>query len=403
MSAASRSRQRPFIERATARRHSPCRTRAARLGFTLVELLVAITIIGLLAGLVFGALQRAGGTAKIAHTKSTIAKLNASLMDRWDSYRNRRLPINPANILAAIKATNGAAYPYVQSQVGFGSVAPPPGGSMVTRRAPSLGAASDPLATPYNSASYPTSLQVSAVRLLAMRELMKFEMPQHFDEFIGNFVPATAPGGFTLRGTNVLTAAPPIATSYLAAVNTASLNGASFAQIKANDSAECLYLILTIGSTDSGLFGEQLPNQDIGDVDGDGLPEFQDAWPVALNSFAPKGPGNSPIDFLRWAPGFMSALQENPTIPNSYEFSVSHHDYFDPLKLDVPMGTNGSPRGFRLTPLIYSAGPDGQWALDYGPPNMDDPYDATGPLAGTATAGADDDLTNHDLDTRTGR
>src|SRR5690348_9653423 len=80
------------------------RNRQRRSGFTLIELLVSIMVIAILSALLFGALQRAGSAAKVVHTKSTIAKLNVSLMDRWDSYRSRRLPVNPTLILGTIKA-----------------------------------------------------------------------------------------------------------------------------------------------------------------------------------------------------------------------------------------------------------------------------------------------------------
>ncbi len=62
-------------------------------GFTLVELLVTITIIGILAGMVLGALQMARQSAREAATKATIVKLNAIIMQRYESYMTRRVPI----------------------------------------------------------------------------------------------------------------------------------------------------------------------------------------------------------------------------------------------------------------------------------------------------------------------
>lgn len=376
-----------------------------RAGFTLVELMVAIVVIGILAGLVFGALQRASTGAKIVHTKSTIAKLNASLMDRWDSYRTRKLPIDPRTILQTMKTTGGA-YPFVAQQIGLTPPAPPEG-SMITRR----NFANDALATPSTSSAYPSNFQVAAVRLLAMRELMQYEIPGTFADFADM---GGTPGSFQPRKPNVLTNwpipnppfIPPVAQAYLRTLNAATTTDKN--AIVANQSAECLYMILTVGSTDSALFGEQLPTDDVGDVDGDGLPEFQDAWLVVSNSYTPKGKANSPIDFLRWAPGFEPDLQPSLTDLGAVGFSMKNHDYFDPLKLDVPSSASG-PRGYQLLPLIYSAGPDGSWGINYGPPGMYDPYDSAGYQNGQWAGAADssrtdaDNITNHDLDTRTGR
>ena len=392
MSAASRQRQRLLIQRKSGR---------LRRGFTLVELLVSITIIGILAGLVFGALQRAGGVSKVVHTKSTIAKLNASLMDRWDSYRNRRLPINPRAVFSSSTTQGNNARSFALSL-------------WQNRGSNPNDALNKPLVN--SIPANPSNLQIAATRLLAIRELMKFEMPNGMADF-ADFNQAPTPGvGWPPAKLVVLQSPPPVALSYLAALNNAYVSGATPAQLKKYESAECLYMMLTIGSTDGGLFGEQLPTADVGDADGDGLPEFQDAWPVTDASFAPKGNSNNPIYFIRWAPGFMSDSQPDPSIPTTFEFSASNHDFFDPLKLDVPGVNNQSPRGFQLYPLIFSAGPDGQLEVRSSTNDVD-PYTwYTTPPPGPA--GQDgawfdtnndnrdqsvDNITNQNFDTRTGR
>lgn len=386
--------------------------RSWRRGFTLVELLVSIVIIAILAGLVFGALQRAGSTAKVVHTKSTIAKLNASLMDRWDSYRTRRLPFDPTFVLAKIKMNPSTNYLYVQQQIGLAPPAPP-GGTMISRRAATLGGLPDPLAVPTTSAQFPTNAQVAAVRLLAMREMMKYEMPQGYGDFVDFSNPAGG-GGWQMIPTQVLSAVPPITQTYLLQVNAAAQAGATQAQIQANDAAECLYMILTIGSTDNAFAGEQVPTQDVGDVDGDGLPEFQDAWVMALNDYIAKGNANSPISWIRWPSGYVSDFQPDQTSLGFFEYSNAHHDYFDPLKLDIPGGAPILPRGYQLTPLIFSAGPDGYYELHTWSGDLD-PYDSHTTAVSPGQAGSwldsnsngredyQDNVTNHDLDTRTGR
>ena len=61
--------------------------------FTLVELLVTITIIGMLAAMMLGALQVARQAGREYATKATIAKLNNIIMQRYESYLTRRVPI----------------------------------------------------------------------------------------------------------------------------------------------------------------------------------------------------------------------------------------------------------------------------------------------------------------------
>ncbi len=73
----------------------PSRSRTA---FTLVELLVTITIIGILAGVVFGALSSARETAREAKTKSLITRLDRIIMQRYESYRTRRVPVDTSGI-----------------------------------------------------------------------------------------------------------------------------------------------------------------------------------------------------------------------------------------------------------------------------------------------------------------
>ncbi len=85
-------------ERGEGRAFPPLALRSPPSAFTLIELLVTITIIGIMSGLVFGALHSAREMAAAAATKATIAKLNAIIMKRYESYLTRRVPVNLNNL-----------------------------------------------------------------------------------------------------------------------------------------------------------------------------------------------------------------------------------------------------------------------------------------------------------------
>lgn len=76
---------------ATDRR--PPTTDHSRAAFTLVELLIVISIIGLLSSMVLFALASAQESARVAKTQSTIDKIHALIMQKYESYRTRRVPI----------------------------------------------------------------------------------------------------------------------------------------------------------------------------------------------------------------------------------------------------------------------------------------------------------------------
>ena len=93
---------------------------------------------------------------------------------------------------------------------------------------------------------------------------------------------------------------------------------------------------------------EQFRSDEIGDFDGDGLMEFQDAW-------------GHPIRFIRWPAGFIPANGAESAFQSGD--SKKDKDPFDTLGIF----TNADPNiGYRLVPLIYSAGPDGIYDINIG-------------------------------------
>lgn len=259
-------------------------------GFTLVELLIVVTIIALLAGMMIFALAGARDNALERKTKATVQRLNEALLARWMSYETRR----------------------IVWQEGQG---PRAGGS---------------------------PREAATMRLKALRELMRMELPQAYSE-----ISAQPTTGIVRPAAN---------RSYQRRIKEAKGKdgkpASSSADLATYAGAECLYLILTTRMGEEESIRESVKDSEIGDVDGDGMFEFLDGW------------GN-PILFIRWAPGFESEIQtaEARSQPRRKEY----HDPFDPLMTD--------DRAFALYPLIYSAGRDKKYDIHHKREgDMNDPY-----------------------------
>jgi prepilin-type N-terminal cleavage/methylation domain-containing protein len=279
----------------------------ARRAFTLVELLVVISIIAILASVFLGAMYAAQDTARTQKTRATIVKLNTIIMEHYESYRNRRVPITiPSGI-----APNAAA----------------------------------------------------KLRLDALRELMRMEMPDGWGDVVkydpaGNIVQVGGKAEPPVCATSIPHAA--VAQAYINKFNAAKLSRGAFPS-RANERAECLYLIVTCSSSDDESPLELFRAGEIQDTDNDGIPEFVDGW-------------GTPIRFLRWASGFQSELQT--------QNSVQQPDPFDPRHI-YPNTAQPQPT-FALYPLIYSAGPDKAFDLVGGPSSFfySDPAVNNNPFCG---------------------
>ncbi|MFM8496889.1 MAG: hypothetical protein ACKOEM_15435, partial [Planctomycetia bacterium] len=226
------------------------------------------------------------------------------------------------------------------------------------------------------------------LRRIAIRRLMALELPDSVTDIEaliaglkqsrrpdGRFAAVGGYGSFTIRAPSlavglVLAEVPPSARRYAEIIVSASEPDV--------DSSELLYMILMRGPmAESDVLVHFRPDE-IGDTDGDGLPEFVDAW-------------RKPILFRRWPVGLDSPVQPASGQP-------------DPMV---------SAKGYPLVPLIYSAGTNRDYDLDKLEPPLPappdggyqavnyDPFFNYNPAASDAarvlSAVADDDITNHDL------
>jgi prepilin-type N-terminal cleavage/methylation domain-containing protein len=289
-------------------------------GFTLVELLIVITIISILAGMSMAALSGAAQEGKRMRARSQIAKLDQLISQKWNSYRYRQLPIRiPAGV------------------------------------------------SPYDAA---------LIRLNAIRELMRMELPDRLSDItdgprvlFAEMADADPNDGLPwdynmnlYNGDARDAAAPAVTRAYRRKITPLAASRLSY------ENAEALYLIVSeIRDGDKSAL-EFFMNSEIGDVDGDGMYEILDPW-------------GEPIMFLRWAPGHSRVAMTDEVKPGQPLFnfltappapvaniSVSTvqvpagqvaPDPFDPLKID-PRWSDPSFgfKPFLLRPLIVSGGPD---------------------------------------------
>lgn len=327
-------------------------------GFTLVEVLIVIAIIGIVTGLFLSGMSHAAGSAREARTKAMIARLDAVIQTRWESYRTRRVPINPSS---SNRTSNEAA------------------------------------------------------RLRALRDLQRLEMPNRYSDITSKIndwpnCPAIDTGSM---GSNTGITLPALSRAYLRAINTKATRnpGQTLPGIPNYEGPECLYLVVTLGAIEEDASPiDQFRQLDVGDKDSDGMNEFHDAW------------GN-PIDMIRWPVAFVSDVQPDTGPIEALgdaeikSWCQEHHDPFDPSRIDMPgasFGPDPTMRpttqccGFRLSPLIYSPGPDQKYGLDKGSSISGvDPYfrPSSGFPAGTPIAtdegGPLDNIHNQQLGTLT--
>lgn len=287
---------------------SPLTSHLSHGGFTLVELLVTILIISILAAALLGVAAVAGETAREAKTKNMIARIHTLLMERYDSYKSRRVKVRQIVLDAINSSTALNARQKGQAR--------------------------------------------AEARLYALREMMLMEMPDRWSDLLLTRYPQTPRNPIYLDAPTIRIGTIQCDRTELAALYLRLYQRAE--PTEEHQSAECLYMLIVYGTGD-GEARTLFPESNVGDTDGDGAPEFIDGW------------GN-PISFMRWAPGFVSDIQINanelgdPSVTgNQADWLAAaggDHDPFDLFHIDPP--------AYRLVPLVFSAGGDGEAGLYTG-------------------------------------
>ena len=264
---------------------------AHRRGFTLVEMLVVLVIIGLLAAMGMAALFGTLSIARRAATRSLIEKVNSGLEDRLRSLDNRIIEVLPIDRILAggdpIRAQVIAKKRVMKEEF-------PQWFSLETAATgPAYEEGEPPLIDPddiYLVGDWdPTYLGNVGGTRQYQRVAQVSPVARGYRSYV---MRVTARDGIDNNGDDWIDTANP---------QDIELQMSKNLLLERHDwrttSSECLYLIITRGPGTSEIDEDSFTESEVGDTDGDGLLEFIDGF------------GN-PIRFYRWPTHYRSPIQK---------------------------------------------------------------------------------------------
>lgn len=325
------------------------RTARFSAGFTLVEVMVALVLISILAGMIMTAVNGVTRQANLSRTQSIISIVDSVLQEQYESYKYRPLPVA------------------IPDLAGF----TPDGQVFGLEILPS---------------------EAARVRLNMMRDLQRMEMPDRMSDIVffdGNNKlmnrPATIFAAASpvirddstnpprMRRDSQLSSRRTVRVEWFGSGNNPNDVPNRFSTYfqralptwtPQHEGAECLYLILSSSFIGGRSAIEMVPAGNIGDTDGDGMLEILDGY-------------GRPLEFIRWPSGYHLADTERSldnTIPDDFDLFRSDFGYF------AGQGPwNENPWSMR--PLVVSAGRSGQFGLSLRPDGPGFRYNNNSPAA----------------------
>jgi prepilin-type N-terminal cleavage/methylation domain-containing protein len=344
----------------TLNRSTPLKYNTAG-AFTLVEVLVVLVLISILSGMVMTAVQGVTSSARLARTRSIIAIIDSVVQEQYESYKYRPLPVVIPDASAALPSGvfSLEILPNEAARVRLNMIRDLQRMELPDRISDiRLGTAMNRPVEIYAAASRVSRVEnpPGSGRFRFVRENEKTRRITRRVEWFG------------------MTAGTPPVINDVPSRFSAYYTRATPGWTEQHQGAECLYMIMATSFVGGAPAIEMIPASNIGDVDGDGMPEILDGW-------------GQPIEFIRWPVGY-----EDPEL--SVDSSIL--DDFDPLRTDfgfivnetTPPNVPDIPAPWSVRPLVISAGGDREFGINFSALNsagaaMSFRYSASSPTSMT--------------------